>query len=63
MSLQPTNVEVGKKYDRLRTAMVSHTKFAKQLLAFPDTPPDFKAQALQVSLITLRGIITTLQTE
>ena len=48
-------------YERLRESMLAHVKFANQLLAFPSVPPKLRVQALQESVVTLKGIIATLE--
>lgn len=41
--------------------MLSHVKFGNQLLAFPNVAPELRVQALQETVVTLRGIIATLK--
>jgi hypothetical protein len=48
-------------YERLRESMLSHVKFANQLLAFSNVPPELRVQALQETVVTLKGIIATLK--
>ena len=60
-SLQTANVVERTMYERLRTSMLSHVKFGNQLLAFPNVPPELRVQALEETVVTLKGIITTLK--
>ena len=60
ISLRAANTVEQAMYEKLRTAMTSHVAFGKQLLAFPDVPPELRIQALQEMVVTLESIISTL---
>ena len=60
ISLNVESVVEQAMYERLRTAIASHHKWGKQLLAFPTVPPELRIQALPESATTLKGIGATL---
>jgi hypothetical protein len=61
LSLGAANTVEQAKYSNLRTAMSSYVAYGKQLLAFPDVPPERRLQAMQETLDTLKTIVATLR--
>jgi hypothetical protein len=50
------------RYERFRTAMLSHIGFANQLLGFPEMPLELRKEGLEQILDTLESIAGTLST-
>lgn len=50
-------------YERLGKAMQDHVEFGKQLLSFPNVPPELRVDALQKTIVILQTIASTLKVE
>ncbi len=61
MSTHAASVVEHTIYERFRKAMLSHVDFGKQLLAFPESAPELRREALQEIADTLKSIAATLR--
>ena len=61
VSTDSANEAERKMLEQVGTAMKGHVEFGKQLLAFPDTPPELWFEALQKMVDTLTAIIGALK--